>query len=110
MEVKTMGKGQTIKRGNGNDFYLDTYIDLMKSEGRNMPSIQQYTCRVGQLASYIKKDLFSITSDELENWLKQGNDFKRNHVNSFFKTMLVCNVRNFQDIIDRSMLLYLAMN
>lgn len=100
-----------IKQRGNNQVYMDKYISLMTEEGRNLPSIQQYTCRVGQFADSLNgKDLLSATSDDLENFLNNGNEYKRNHINGFFKSMLKYNINDLQNTIDHSLLLYLAMN
>lgn len=95
---------------NGNEDYIDTYINIATEEGRPNTSIQQYTSRVGQFARWLDRDLLTVTHDDIDAWCSNGNEYKRNHITAFFKTMLQHNVENFQSKIDKDLLIHLAIH
>jgi hypothetical protein len=99
-----------IKLDNGNDEYIESFIDISKQEGKTHGSIAQYTSRVGQFARWLQRDILTATEKDLNNWLADGNEFKKNHLTAFYKTLLTNNVANFQEKIDRSLLLYLVVH
>jgi len=95
---------------NSNDDHINTYVAIATSEGRPITSIQQYTSRVGQFARWLDRDLLTVTLEDIENWANEGNAYKKNHITAFYKTFLTHNVNDFQDNIDKDLLIYLAVH
>jgi hypothetical protein len=98
-----------IIRINNND-YINKYREIKTAEKMPNSSINQYVSRTNQFITYAEKDLTEITITDLEKWLYNGNESKKNFVTSFLKTMLKYNVNDIQLKLDRNVLIFLTIN